>query len=295
MANLPIEFEIVSVVATPTLHLSFDFDIVSSIDFDNESGLSIVQRNPIQAFEISLAGRISNPGKPNISVAMNAGTKLFYLNSTYLTDIYPHIKDDPPKKCFVIEGYSIESADKEKVFIFLPMNLITTTKNVFSPLENAILDLNKNTQLNLNEFIPKNNLETDYYCYYKNIDDSGRIQHIIFFKNSYLGHTSALTIPSNPTGYSSTKDGTIIYKTTTLAMQHNSMTNKFEDNIYIDCVPVDLVNQQENNYMQVNRNNANYVTDMLVVLCYLIALGFVIYGIYYFYILTSSPASAPKT
>jgi hypothetical protein len=286
MQNLPIEFKVTDVRDDITLHLSYNFDMISSIDFNEGNTLGINQSFPIQALEISLAGRTSNP---NISVSINSVTRLFTLNAVYITDTYPHMVDDTLKKCFVIEGYSNENVSKERVLIFLPMNPSTTTQNLFYPLETAIVNENKNVQLNLNQFIPSADIEQDYYQYYTHTDDSGVLFHVVFFTHSYLGYSGTLTIPTNPTGYTS-GEVDIVSKSKALALHHTNMNNQFEDNIYIDCVPVDVINQEKEKYMQMNISNATYMTDMLVILSYMIALSLIVYGIYYFYIYVSRPA-----
>jgi hypothetical protein len=73
------------------------------------------------------------------------------------------------------------------------------------------------------------------------------------------------------------------------------MNNQFEDNIYIDCVPVDVINQEQEKYMQMNISHATYFTDMLVILSYMIALTLIVYGIYYFYIYVSKPVKEVTT
>jgi hypothetical protein len=283
--NLPIEFDSVRVVKNSSLHLSFNFDIISSIQVNQEGTLDITQKTPIKATEISLGGRTSNP---NISVSINAVTRLFTLNAAYITDLYPRIKDDPKTKCFIIEGYSIENVTKEKVLLCLPMSLVTNTTNVFHPLENAIMNRENNLQLNLNQYIPKSDIKTDYYNYYTNTDEVGNLIHVVFFSQSELGYTSAFTTPVNPPGYTTNKV-VVVSKTTTLALNHTNMTTQFEDNIYIDCVPVDVVNQEEKNYLQINKTNATYLTDFLTLLCSMFAIGIIVYGIYYFYIYMSTP------
>jgi hypothetical protein len=70
------------------------------------------------------------------------------------------------------------------------------------------------------------------------------------------------------------------------------MTNQFEDNIYIDCVPVDVVNKKEETYMQVDKMSANYFTDMIVIFTYMIAISLLVYGIYYFYIYMGKPTKS---
>lgn len=287
---LPIAFIDTDVVKNPTLHLTFDFDLITSIVLNEGTALNIQQSTPIQAMEISLAGRTSNP---NISIAMDAVTRLFTLNSLYLTDTFPYIGPETNKKCFVIEGYSLQNNNNEKVLIFLPMNPTTNPKNVFYPLENAIANETNNIQVNLNLFIPNVSIDTDYYSYYNYTDKTGCLFHIVFFNNSYLGYSGVLNIPVNP-DYTSPQ-GATASQSTLLALHHPKMTDQFQDNIYIDCVPVDLLNQQEDTYMQSNTDRSGYFKHMIVLFTYMIALALIVYSIYYFYIYMSKPKGIPVT
>jgi len=292
MTTFPISFQDVDVRTNPTLHLAFDFDLITSIVLNEGTAMNIQQNPIIQAIEISLAGMTSNP---NISISMDSVTRLFTLNTLYITDRYPYVGTASNAKCFVIEGYSIQNNNKEKVLIFLPMKPTTDPKNLFYPLENAIVNQTNNIQINLNLFIPKVDINEDYYNYYKHTDDDGCLFHVIFFANSYLGYSGVLTVPTNPPYVIS--DGAtnpIVSQTTTLALQHPKMTNQFEDNIYIDCVPVDLVNQQEETYLKSNFNGSIYFNHMLVIFTYMIALGLIVYSIYYFYIYMSGPKGSVK-
>ena len=289
MQNLPIEFVVTDVTKNSTLHFSYNFDIISSISLNEGNKIDLNQTFPIQALEISLAGKTSNP---NISVSIDAVTRLLTLNCLYITDTFPHMKGDTKTTCLVIEGYSNENVNKERVLIFLPMNPSTTTQNLFYPLETAIVNENNNVQLDLNRFIPSADIGQDYYQYYTHTDDSGVLFHVVFFENSYLGYSAALTIPTNATGYTSS-EVVVINKSNTLALHHTNMNNQFEDNIYIDCVPVEVINQKEENYMQVNITQGSYMEQMLTMFSYMILLTLIVYGIYYFYIYVSKSTKDP--
>ncbi len=290
MQNLPIAFDVTDVVVNPTLHLSYNFDIISSIQVNTNSALDIDQTTPIQAVQIELAGKTSNP---NISVSMDATTRLFTLNTIYLTDTYPYMKGDNPGKCLVIEGFSLENVNREKVLLFLPMQPTSTTKNKFNPLEMAIVNLSNVLELDLNSFIPSIDITKDYYSYYKHTDNAGCLFHIVFFHSSSLGYTNALQIPTNPPGYESEEVRTV-NQCKTLAVHHTNMDNQYEDNIYIDCVPVDLVNQTDKKYMQIGEGQSTYLLDMLITLVYMIVLSLIVYGIYSFYIYNTKPPAIVK-
>jgi hypothetical protein len=283
MSNIPLVFGVTDLVNNPSLHLSYTFDKITSIEAGSVY-LPIGQDYKIQAIQIDLEGKTSNP---NISVSIDSVTRLFTLNTCYITDLYSRMETTNPTDAFVIEGYSVENINKERVFIFLPMQTLVDTDNIFFPLEKAIIENAKLPDgLDLNEFIPATTADTDLYTYYKFTDNKGIIFHVIYFNTSRLGHTPALAVPKNINQYEST-DQILNYKSTTLAKRHTNMSNQFEDNIYIDCVPVDLINQKEQKYLHIDKNYAKKFRDFLIYFAYILVLTLIVYGIYYIYIYIS--------
>jgi len=290
MSNLPISFGKTDIIRNPSLHLSYTFDKILSVE-SVVSQLPLNQNYIIKALQINLEGRTSNP---NISISKDSNTTLFTLNTCYLTDIYPHSDEATTDKAFVIEGYSIEHVNKERILIFLPMTNRTNTENIFLPVERAIINKSRlEYGLDLNEFIPSKTIDTDYFTYYKHSDNDGIIYHIVYFDSSELGYTAALTsIPQNTEEYSSPAQA-LNHKSTTVPKQHSNMTNQFEDNIYIDCVPVDLLEQEAKKYLKVDKKYVNQFKDLMMYISYFILLTLIVYGIYYIYIYTTNLKSSP--
>lgn len=290
MSNLPISFSKTDIVTNPSLHLSYTFDTIISVE-PVKSQLPISQDYLIQALKINLEGRTSNP---NISLSIDSITTLFTLNTCYITNKYPRAKVTTTSNAFVIEGYSIEHVNKERLLIFLPMTQNNTnTTNIFHPLGKAIISKSKIEQaLDLNEFIPST---SDGFIYYKYNDNAGVIFHVIYFESSELEYISALTdsIPGNSTQYTSTEK-IVNYKSTTSPKHHTNMTNQFEDNIYIDCVPVDMLEQQEKKYLHIDSKYATNFNDFLTYIAYFIILTLIVYGIYYIYIYATGVKSSPS-
>jgi len=275
MTNVPIEFRTIDIVKNDTLHLSYVFDVINRV-ISTEDNLPIQQDTIIKALKLELEGRTSNP---SISVALDGETHLFSLNTAYITDTYPHMKDANVSIAFVIEGYSIENITKERVLIFLPMKKSSDTKNIFYPLEQAIVNKTAIKGLTFDNYIPTTDLDKYYYNYYTHTDTNGTLYHIVYFDNTLLEYTNALVVPKNNSGYKSTIN-TTNYKTNTLAKRHDNMTTQFEDNIYIDCVPVELENQNVIKYMKSSEALGNYYSEMLLYIVYVIILTLVVYAIY---------------
>jgi hypothetical protein len=285
MSNLPVTFAKTDIIRNTSLHLSYSFDKILSIE-PSIGEMPFEQNYKIKALNINLEGRTSNP---NISVSIDSHTTLFTLNMCYVTNIYPHEIEDTIHSAFVIEGYSVEHVNKERVMIYLPMNELVDVNNKFYPLEQAIILNAPNTKiengLDLNEFIPSTSVDTDCYTYYKHSDNNGTIFHIIYFKQSSLGYTNALNVPVNSDYKSGAK--VINSKSSTVAKQHSSMTNDFEDDIYIDCVPVDLLEQNKSKYLKIDKNHTKKFKSLLQYIAYFIILTLIVYGIYYLYIYAS--------
>lgn len=289
MSNFPVSFGKTDITTNTTLHLTYSFDNIVSVEVSNDS-LPYVQDEKIKALKINLEGKTSNP---SISFSIDSNTTLFTLNTCYITDLYPHEKDVTTYNAFVIEGYSIEHVNKERVLIYLPMSEITDVTNKFFPLETAILDSNVNKKieggLDLNEFIPSTSLDTDLFTYFKHSDNNGTIYHNLYFKTSSLGYTSALgtKLPKNTDKDKYESSAQIMnYKSSIVPTHHTNMTNSHEDNIYIDCVPVDLIEQNKNKkkYLQIDRKYTKKFNTFMIYIAYFIILTLIVYGIYYIYI-----------
>jgi hypothetical protein len=275
MANVPIEFRTFDIVRNDTLHLSYVFDVITKA-ISSVDTLPLKQETSIKAMKLELEGKTANP---NISVAIDGVTYLFSLNTAYITDTYPHVKGDITTIAFVIEGYSIENVTKERVLIFLPMKKTTETNNVFYPLEQAILNKTSMKGISFDDFIPNSEMSTDYFSYYNHTDNNGCFYHLVYFNKSPLQYTAALQVPKNEGTYTSNYQGTS-YKAATLAKRHDNMTTQYEDNIYIDCVPVELENQTIVKYMKSSEALGEYYSEMMMYIVYIIILTLVVYAIY---------------
>jgi len=283
MSNLPVSFGKTDIVKNSSLHLSYSFEKILSVEALN-SQLPYVQDYKIKALKLNLEGKTSNP---SISISIDANTVLFTLNNCYITDLYPHEKDVVTAKAFVIEGYSVEHVNKERLMIYLPMKETADTNNLFINLETAIMSTVPNTRiengLDLNAYIPSASLEKDLYTYFKHSDNNGTVYHNVYFNETSLGYTSALKVPANTDEYSSLAQ-IMNYKSSTVAKEHSSMTNDFEDNIYIDCVPVDLLEQNKKKYLKVDPKYTSKFKQFIFYIAYFVILTLIVYGIYYIYI-----------
>jgi hypothetical protein len=292
MANIPLVIDESDIRTNDTVHLSFAFSVIDKVD-SSVSTLPIEQAIPIKALQLSLYGKTSNP---NISLSSDGITRLYTLETGYITDKCPHIKTTVIDKAFIIEGYSIDKVNKERILIYLPMKIGTDTTNPFYPLEQSILNKTNMNGFTFNTFIPLTNLGTDYYTMFSHTDRDGIKFINVYFNASSLLYSSALTskIPVNSGEYKSEYKLTH-FKSKTLAKQHNNINSSFEDNIYIDCVPVELENKKVIQYMSFSYNADSIYMDMLLYIVYIITMTIVVYSIYYIYIYSSGSKSGSVT
>ena len=173
------------------------------------------------------------------------------------------------------------------------MKKTNQTNTLFYPFEQAIVNKSPIKGFTLDEYIPDTKLDTDYYTYYLHTDKDGILFHILYFDKSRLEYTSALKIPENDNSYTSTIK-IANFRSASLPKRHDNMTTNYEDNIYIDCVPVELENQKVQKYMQVSDQFSSYYSDMLTYLVYIIILSLIVYAIYWFHMYTSKTEVSPK-
>ena len=286
--NVPIQFKTIDIVRNDNLYLSYSFDVLNSIE-TSEGDLPLKQQTMIKALHIGLGGKTSNP---NISIGLDGETNLFTLEKAYLTDTYPHLKDTKLDMALVIEGYSIQNVTKERVLIFLPMTKTTETNTLFYPFEQAIVNKSPIKGFTFDEYIPESNMDTDYYTYYPHTDSDGVLFHILYFAKSRLQYTTALKNPFNDKNYNASLK-IANFRSASLPKRHDNMTTNYEDNIYIDCVPVGLENEKVLKYMQVSDHFGSYYADMLTYLVYIVILSLVVYAIYWFHLYNSRTGASP--
>lgn len=294
MANLPVVFDSIDAIENDTLRFSYVFDVISKVEKQSGGGqLPIQQATPIKALALNLEGRTSNP---NMSISIHGETHLFTLQNAYITDTYPHAKDANVTNSFVIEGFSIKNVNKERVLLFIPMTTTNDTKNIFYPLEQHIIDNTKPLKsLTFDDYIPTNQ-DSNFYSYFQYTDTDSTLYRILYFKKSTLQHTSALNPilePFKNTNYTVVSNKLTLYKTSSPAKRQNSMNSQHEDNIYIDCVPVEIENKKISKYMQYKEDSGSYYTEILMILVYIVILSAVVAGIIKMYYWLNPPVAKP--
>ena len=267
------------------LSLSYSFDITSSITTVNTTnplneGVSMNQSPKVPAIILNLGGRTS---KAVLSIGINGKLTTFNLYDAYITKVFPKIKKGSSYN-FVIEGIATKNVNGEKILIYIPLNpklgtnTVGTTGNPFYPIEtaltsdsNTLTDIASELNVDFNKLIP-----TNKYYYHTYTDTSKTLYNIITFDESNLtygtifGKILSASLDKKTTDYFSEikekNNATISYPlfmSITNPINQDIVTNSLDDNIYIDCQPTDLLNNEGGNYLQTS------VKEMVTLVAYL--------------------------
>jgi len=256
-----------------TLSFNYSFDItpsITSVDTTNtlNEGMSIKQTPKIPSIVLSLGGRTS---RTSITIGINGKVNAFNLYDAYITKVFPKMKKGSSYN-FVIEGISLKNIDGEKILVFIPLNPGTGSKgNMFYSLETALTS-DSNTlkesasdlSIDFNKIIPENK-----FYYHTYTDSSSTLYHMITFDTSLLSYDAIFgkilsnSLDKKTTDYFSEikekNNATLSYPlfiSTSNPVNQDVITNSFEDNIYIDCQPVDLLKNEGGNYLQTTLKEA---------------------------------------
>jgi hypothetical protein len=311
MSALPLRFGANSWSYLDRTSFSYSFDKISGMKFIENSELPFQQTNKIPAIGIELEGRSANP---NISLSLNGITNLYNIQQLYICSHIPIISDTATNSnaySLVIEGYSQADVQNKKIIVFIPINTTNTsgtTNNTFDSfnilfayLKNSASNVSVNTSDNsksitsldfdINGMIPKK----PFYIYQK-IDNDSVNYTVVFFNNSELTMTSTtndyfVNAFSNnsaqttynglsSTAFEETTNTFQVYKSTVTPTKKASISNFAEDNIYIDCQPVDIPNEKKNYYFQKMDGYGEFLQVGFVYLFSIIFLSILVYGIY---------------
>jgi Na+-transporting methylmalonyl-CoA/oxaloacetate decarboxylase gamma subunit len=301
MSVCPFDFSNTIEQSIDTLAFNYSFDIIPSITTVNTSnslneGISIKQTPKIPSIILSLGGRTT---RTVMSIGINGKITGFNLYNSYITKVFPKIKKGSSYS-FVIEGLSLQNTNGEKILVYIPLNQGTGSKsNMFYPMEAALTSESKTLRdnstdlsIDFNKFIPENK-----YYYHTYTDSASTLYHIITFDTSLLsydpnfGNILSTSLDKKTTDYLSEikekNNATISYPlfvSTSNPINQDVIPNTFEDNIYIDCQPVDLLNNEGKNYLQTTVKEAvglvSYIEKSFPYLIFIVFLSLLIYFIY---------------
>ena len=295
MSVCPFNFKNITEQKIDTLSLNYSFDITTSfntIDTTNalNEGLPMNQTPKPPAIIISLGGRTS---KTVMSIAINGKNTGFTIYNAYITKVFPNFKNTNSYS-FVIQGISSKNVSGEKMLLFIPLNPVTNVLasrgNKFNSIESALTG-NRNTlkdtsselNINFNDIIP------DGEFYYYTYSDSTRTKyHMIGFDSSDLSYSpdfeKILTTSLSKTKQlyfdvvkeKNNPDLAYPLFSSTNSVNKDVISEAVEDNIYIDCQPIDLLQNEKGNYMQTTiKETVGLITYLEVTFPYLIIIVFI--------------------
>jgi hypothetical protein len=314
MTALPLRFGENSFSYLDRTSFSYSFDKITGITVNEDYELPFKQTYEIPALSIELEGRTANP---NMSISLNGLTEVYNLQQLFISSHHPIVKDNALNSkhySLVIEGYSNADVQKSKLLIFIPIDpagVVSTGLNSFNSMNMLFSFLNDNTanvtvnsdrtktlsgiDLNINELIPNE----QFYLYQKTDNNSVNFT-VIFFNTSKLFTSSKtksyftkafssnkaeieynkLDEEQNNTSFEDTTRNFLLYKSNVKPTKQASITTSFEDDIYIDCQPVDVANKEKTFYFQKFEGYGDFMQVGFVYLFTIIFISILVYFIY---------------
>lgn len=314
MSALPLRFGSNSWSYLDRTSLSYSFDNITAMTINENSKLPFNQTNEIPAITIELEGRTANP---NIAFSLNGVTNLYNIQQIHISTHHPIVKDNAQnsiQKSIVIEGYSNTDVQKNKIFIFIPIdpvgvsqndsNSLTAFNTIFTFLNDTTSNVNINSDntktisnltFNINELIPSEN----FYVYQKTDNNSVNFTVIFFDKSKLFSNSKTISYLTNAfsknkaeiaynalgseqhnTSFEDTTKTFLLYKSNVKPTKKTSITTTFEDNIYIDCQPVDIPNEEKTFYFQKIEGYGDFLQVGFVYLFTIIFISILVYMIY---------------
>jgi hypothetical protein len=282
--TFPFKFSSGSDAPTDSFLFNYAFNEINGIIINEASTLPINQNAKIPAFSIELDGKRAYP---NVSIKLNGYTKLYTLYNLYITNKCPITtnNDSPNIYSLVIECFSIDDIQKNKLLIFIPIKLKSETtlytqnkfeifNSVFSELSSQnytkITKNSDNTYTSeqkyaINDYIPS--LERGSKMYYYEYIDELNVQYDVLFFNST---DSNLFFDQSIMNYFNIKfnnneentkyrlenpNETAESSYTLLSTESNPLISTSieitsSNNIYIDCQPTDLPQENKSFYIK---------------------------------------------
>lgn len=245
-----------SIVTEDTTNLSFFFEPLNVFSFFGGKGMPFMF--DAKGIQIFLQGKFI---QPSFAFTRNRRTQNYMLDTLYLSPLCPTVSTGtlakPTRPSLIIKGSMTENGKTQNIFLYIPFENPTleagTQVNTFEEMNKAIVTARSNedtkvtgTTIDLNAMIPK----IPYH--YHELLDGGESNIIVFFESSSILLDASL---SNLVKPDIKYNGNTTNKTFTIYSSVNPPDMKrlnlgIEDNIYIDCMPVELVNEDRKTFMK---------------------------------------------
>ena len=258
MSDFPVVFTPAdtSIMTEDTTNLSYLFNTISGFKIENKEPLPFLPG--ILGVQLSIQG---NFNEPSFAFTRNRRTQTYKLDSLYLAPFCPTFNivelPDPTRNSLVIKGSIAENGVQQTIFLYIPFEVQTVENcivqvNLFDKVNTLMVNaINNNlkevkgTNIDLNKMIPKSP-----YQYYELVNDKKNV--IIFFDSSSLILSSTLVgmVPRKMEYNTKTTNKTFTIYESTNPPEMRRITLGMEDSIYIDCMPVELVNEDKKTFLK---------------------------------------------
>ena len=256
MSEFPVVFTPADtdIIVEDTTNLSFFFEPINGFSFFEKRQPFMPDANCIQIY---LQSKFI---QPSFSFTRNRRTQKYMLDSLFLSPLCPTVTaaalTTPTRQSFVIKGSFTENNKTESIFLYIPFEDQTletgTQVNHFEEMNKSIVNaiskrdtVVKGISFDLNVMVPI----TPYY--YHELLVGGQSNIIILFESSSLLLDDRLKpfIPPN-IKYNNTTNKTFSLYQSVNTPENKRVISGMEDTIYIDCMPVDLVNEEKKTFMK---------------------------------------------
>ena len=211
----------------------------------------------VKGLQLSVKGNLNEQA---FAFTRNRRTQTYLLDTLYLAPLCPTYSNGPlttpTRQSLVIKGSSAEDT-KQVIYLYIPFETQTVEScivqvNKFDKMNRLLVnalnlkvsDIN-GTNIDLNKMIPNTPFQ-----YYEIINDKKNT--ILFFDTSslVLDSTVAIMIPTKMEYNQKTTNKTFTLYESVNGPENRRITQGMEDNIYIDCMPVELVNEDKKTYLK---------------------------------------------
>ena len=211
----------------------------------------------VRCIQLSVKGNLNEQA---IAFTLNRRTQTYLLDTLYLAPLCPTYSNGPlstpTRQSLVIKGSSAEDT-KQFIYIYIPFETQTVescivqvnqfekmNRVMVSSLNIGVGDIN-GINIDLNKMIPNTPFK-----YYEIIDD--KKSTIVFFDTSSLVLDTFFQdiIPTKMEYNQKTTNKTFTLYDSVKGPENRRITQGMEDSIYIDCMPVDLVNEDKKTYLK---------------------------------------------
>lgn len=250
--------------------------------------------------------------KQILSINIDKVSTTYTINNLHIVPVYPYVGESTQPKLYAlaIEMNSYNSPLTDKLFIYIQIQHKTTS----SETPNDILDTLLKTDLNqittpkitlkekyLDNLIPSKN---QYYCQTFQDKNDIFIKNIFFDSSYVLYYSNAINLStllennnyytnSNSIFKSSITTGAICYKATPdnykfinyIDVDSINTTSNLENDIYIDCQPVDLIDPLKENkgYLQTYSQSVMTTENIISGSTYFLLCMFVVLVVYFIF------------